>query len=37
MDGLRVIGKREKLRKTFALLASVTVWICSLTAEDEEI
>lgn len=36
MDGLKIVGAREKLRKTFKLLASVTVWMCSLTVGDEE-
>lgn len=33
---LKVVGEREKLRKTFRLLASVTVGMCSVTAGDEE-
>lgn len=35
MDRHRGVGERKKLRKTCRLLASVTVWMCSLRAGDE--
>lgn len=35
IDGLRVVGEREQFKKTFRLLASVSVWVCSLVAGDE--